>query len=380
MKVSVVGTGHTRFGRDNRDIGELMLDASLQALGEVDAQALDAIYISNFSSCFSGQCHLPAVLASKLGVGMEITRVESACASGGLALKEAALAILSGMYEKVLVVGAERMSALPIETTTAVLTRAAGLQEARQGVTFPGLYALMARRHFHEYGTTEEHLAKIAVKGHANAHDNPMAQFHKAITVDDVMRSRPVSSPLKMLDCSPVSDGAAALLLCSPDVAREYSDDPVNLVGIGHDTEAVELYGRESLTTMPAVVKAARKAYDISGLKPEDMDMAEVHDCFTIAELIEVEDLGFAEKGKGKCFVDDGEGEIGGRIPINASGGLKAKGHPVGATGVSQAVETVRQLQGRADGMQIQGARTGLCCNVGGSGATAIVSIFSRWS
>ena len=146
-----------------------MLDASLQALGEVDAQALDAIYISNFSSCFSGQCHLPAVLASKLGVGMEITRVESACASGGLALKEAALAILSGMYEKVLVVGAERMSVLPIETTTAVLTRAAGLQEARQGVTFPGLYALMARRHFHEYGTTEEHLAKIAVKDHANA-------------------------------------------------------------------------------------------------------------------------------------------------------------------------------------------------------------------
>ena len=210
--------------------------------------------------------------------------------------------------------------------------------------------------------------------------NNPMAQFHKAITVDDVMRSRPVASPLKMLDCSPVSDGAAALLLCSPAVAREYSDDPVNLVGIGHDTEAVELYGRESLTTMPAVVKAARKAYDISGLKPEDMDMAEVHDCFTIAELIEVEDLGFAEKGKGKCFVDDGEGEIGGRIPINASGGLKAKGHPVGATGVSQAVETVRQLQGRADGAQIQGARTGLCCNVGGSGATAIVSIFSRWS
>ena len=357
-----------------------MLDASHQALGEVDAQALDAIYISNFSSCFSGQCHLPAVLASKLGVGMEITRVESACASGGLALKEAALAILSGMYEKVLVVGAERMSVLPIETTTAVLTRAAGLQEARQGVTFPGLYALMARRHFHEYGTTEEHLARIAVKDHANALENPLAQFHKAITVDDVMRSRPVASPLKMLDCSPVSDGAAALLLCSPAVARQYSDEPVNLVGIGHDTEAVELYGRESLTTMPAVVKAARKAYDISGLKPEDMDMAEVHDCFTIAELIEVEDLGFAEKGNGKCFVDDGEGEIGGRIPINASGGLKAKGHPVGATGVSQAVETVRQLQGRADGVQIQGARTGLCCNVGGSGATAIVSIFSRWS
>lgn len=377
MKISIVGTGHTKFGKDARDIGELMREASLQALGGNDLRALDAVYISNFSSCFTGQCHLPAVLASQLHLETEITRVESACASGGLALKEAAIAIMSGLYRVVLVVGAERMSALPMDMVTAILSRAADRQESRHGVTFPGLYALMARRHFYEYGTTEEHLAKIAVKNHANALHNPVAQFHKAVTVEDVMGSKSVASPLKMLDCSPVSDGAAAMLLCDHSIANAFCDDPVNLVGIGHDTGAVELYGRKSLTMMPAVARAARKAYDMSGTRPEDMDLAEVHDCFTIAELMEIEDLGFARKGEGKYFVDDGEGEIGGRIPINASGGLKAKGHPIGATGVSQAVAVVRQIQGKADGLQVRGARKGLCCNVGGSGATAIVSIFS---
>ncbi len=377
MKISIVGTGHTKFGKDARDVGELMREASLQALGGNDLRALDAVYISNFSSCFTGQCHLPAVLASQLGLETEITRVESACASGGLALKEAAIAIMSGLYRVVLVVGVERMSALPVDMVTAILSRAAGRQESRHGVTFPGLYALMARRHFYEYGTTEEHLAKIAMKNHANALHNPVAQFHKAVTVEDVMRSKSVASPLKMMDCSPVSDGAAAMLLCDHSIATAFCDDPVNLVGIGHATGAVDLYGRKSLTTMPAVARAARKAYDMSGTRPEDMDLAEVHDCFTIAELMEIEDLGFARKGEGKYFVDDGEGEIGGRIPINASGGLKAKGHPVGATGVSQAVEVVRQIQGRADGLQVHGARKGLCCNVGGSGATAVVSIFS---
>ena len=354
-----------------------MLDACRQALGETDMRTLDAVYISNFSSCFSGQCHLPAVLASKLGLETEITRVESACASGGLALKEAAIAIMSGLYRVVLVVGVERMSTMPLDMATSILARAADRQETRHGVTFPGLYALMARRHFYEYGTTEEHLAKIAVKNHANAMHNPVAQFHKAITVEDVLGSKPVASPLKMLDCSPMSDGASALLLCDHSISTAFCDDPVSLVGIGHDTGAVDLYGRKSLTSMPAVARASKKAYDMSGTRPDDMDLAEVHDCFTIAELIEIESLGFARKGEGKYFVEDGEGEIGGRIPINASGGLKAKGHPVGATGVSQAVEVVRQLQGKADGRQVPGARTGLCCNVGGSGATAIVSIFS---
>jgi len=380
MKVGVASTGHTKFGKSAADIGGLMSNACKQALDNANLTPgkIDAIYIANFSSRFSNQCHLPAVLASELGINNEITRVESACATGSLALKEAAIAILSGAYKNVLVVGAEKMTDAETDTITRILATASGKEEIKHGSTFPSLYALMAHRYFYEYEATEEHLAKVAVKNHKNALSNPDAHFHKKITVDDVLNSRLIASPLKLLDCSPVSDGAAAVLLSNKENASQLTDKLVYLTGIGHDVDSIELFKRKSLTTMPTVVRAAKKAFKMSGLLPKDIDVAEIHDCFTIAELIEMEDLGFCKKGEAKKLIDEGRTEIRGDIPVNPSGGLKAKGHPVGATGVSQVVEVVRQLNGEAGNRQINNAKTGLCCNVGGSGGTCIVSIFSR--
>jgi len=380
MKIAAIGTGHTKFGKSVDDIGTMMLDVCNQALNEanISIDQVDSIYISNFSSRFSNQCHLPSVLASKLGVDKEITRIESACASGGLALKEAAIAILSGLYDIVLVIGAEKMTDATTDEVISTLASAASSEEILHGSTFPSLYALMAQRHFYDFGTTEEHLAMIAVNNHKNAMSNPLAQFHKEITIDTVLSSSVIASPLKLYDCSPITDGAAAVLLCNENVASRFFKDPVYLIGIGHDTDSIDLYNRKNITTMPAVVKAARKAFKISGINQKNIHVAEVHDCFTIAELIQLEDLGFCQKGMGKKLIEDGSIEIGGAIPVNPSGGLKAKGHPIGATGVSQAVEIIKQLKGECGKRQVIDAEIGLCCNVGGSGASSIVSIFSR--
>lgn len=380
MKIAAIGTGQTKFGRVPDDIGSMMLDVCNQTINDanITINEVNSIYISNFSSKFSNQCHLPAVLASKLGVDKEITRVESACASGSVALKEAAIAILSGLYDMVLVIGVEKMTSAPTDDAISTLASAASEIEMRHGTTFPSLYALMAQRHFYEFGTTEEHLAMIAVNNHKNALNNPLAQFHKEITINDVLTSNTVASPLKLLDCSPISDGAAAILLCNERIATHSTQTPIRLLGIGHSTDSIELYNRKDLTTMPAVVKAAKKAFNMSDIKPKDIDVAEVHDCFTIAELIQIEDLGFCQKGFGKKIIEGGEFEIDGDIPVNPSGGLKAKGHPIGATGVSQAVEIVKQLKGECGKRQVSDAEIGLCCNVGGSGASSVVSIFSR--
>jgi Acetyl-CoA acetyltransferase len=378
LNINVVATGHTKFGKDERNIGDIMMDACNQALTEIPLPDIDAIYVANFSSSFGNQCHLPSLLASKLGIHKEITRVESACASGGLALKEATVALRSGLYNNILVVGVEKMTGVPSRDINGIIARAAAPDEITHGTTFPGLYALMAKRHFFEYGTTEEHLAKIAVKNHENALNNPNAQFHKKISVDEVLASTYIASPLKKYDCSPVSDGAAAIVLSSQKNAQKYTDSPIKLIGIGHDVGSIELYTRKDITRMPAVINAAKSAFDMANVTATDIDVAELHDCFTITELIEMEDIGFCDKGKGKQLIDDGATEIDGSIPVNPSGGLKAKGHPLGATGVSQVVEIVKQLQSEAKERQVPAADVGLCCNVGGSGGTAIVSIFSR--
>lgn len=379
MRIGIVSTGHSKFGRDSRNIGNLMLEVCNQTLNNANAEIkdIDAIYISNFSSSFSHQSHLPAVLASKLGVNKEITRVESACAAGSLALKEASIAILSGLYNSVLAVGVEKMTGANVDETTNILASAGSSIEYKHGATFPSLYALMAQRHFYEYGTTEEHLAKIAVKNHKNAINNPCAQFQKKITIEDVLNSKIISSPLKLLDCSPISDGAAAILLCNKEIVKKFTSSPVYLIGIGHDTDSIELFNR-NLTTLPAVANASKKAFNMANLSAKDINVVELHDCFTIAELIEMEDLGFCKKGEGKIMIDDGITELDGKLPINPSGGLKAKGHPIGATGISQIVEIVKQLNHEAGKRQVKNAKFGLCCNVGGSGATAVVSIFSR--
>ena len=373
MKIVVQGVGHTKFGATEQSVGQLMKEAALQALEDagVGIHDIDTAYVANLSSSFGNQCHLPAVLASELGLRKGVTRVESACASGGVAIKEAVQAIVSGMYNTVLVVGVEKMMSTPIEHTTKILASAAGGDEIQHGATFPSLYGLMAQRHFHTYGTTQQHLAKISVKNHKNAMANPLAQFHKPITEEDVFNSRVIADPIKLLDCSPISDGAAAVILTR-------GEEGVALYGLGHSTCPISLAERADLTIMPAVVEAGREAYAKSGISPSEIDFAEVHDCFTIAELIQTEDLGFCEKGQGGMMIETGQTALGGRIPINPSGGLKAKGHPIGATGVSQVVEIVKQLRGQAGERQVENARVGLACNIGGSGATAVVSIWRK--
>ena len=221
-------------------------------------------------------------------------------------------------------------------------------------------------------------MAKVAVKNHHNATLNPIAQFSREITVEDVLNSPMIADPLTLLDCSPITDGAAAMILCKAELAKKYTDNPVYIIGSGQASDTLALHSRKSLTTLEATVKAAREAYKQAGINPEDVDLAEVHDCFTIAEIVAIEDLGFCKKGEGGKLVEEGATEIGGRIPINTSGGLKAVGHPVGATGIKQAIEIVLQLRGEAGKRQVEDAEIGLTHNVGGSGATAVVHIFSR--
>ncbi len=381
QKVVAAGIGITKFGEHwNKSLRELAVEAALKAINdaEIEHEQIDAIWIGNMSSGrFIGQEHLGALIASDLGLNCGATRVEAACASGGLAIRQTYLALLSEKIDCALVIGVEKMTDLPTEEATVTLAAASDQEwEAYYGVTFPGLYAMLAKKHMHEFGTTREQLALVAVKNHEHGSLNPIAQFRNRITVEDVLNSSPVAEPLNLLDCSPISDGAAAILLCREDFLKP--EKPVYLVASGHAVDTIALHERTSLTEITATKLAAKRAYEEAGIKPEQIDFAEVHDCFTIAEILAYEDLGFCEKGNGGKFVEDGETSLQGRIPVNTSGGLKSCGHPVGATGVKQAVETVLQLREEAGERQVKGARIGLTHNVGGSGATCVVHIWKK--
>ncbi len=382
-RVVVLGVGLTKFGEHwNRGFRELAIEAGVKAIEDagIAGKDLDAMYIGNMSGGrFIGQEHLASLISGELGLNIPSTRVEAACASGGLAVRQAYLSILSGKHDVVLVGGVEKMTDILTPDVTTTLAGAADQEwEGYYGATFPGLYALMARRHMHEYGTTREQLALVAVKNHENATKNPIAQYPYKISVEDVLNSTPVAEPLNLLDCSPITDGAAALILCSEDFAKKMSDKLVYIRGSGHATDMLALHARDSLVEIKATKLAAKMAYDEAGIKPKDVDLAEVHDCFTIAEILATEDLGFVEKGKGGRFVESGETRLDGSLPINTSGGLKACGHPVGATGVKQICEIVLQLRGEAGERQVKDAKIGLAHNVGGSGATAVVHILER--
>ncbi len=383
QKVVVLGVGITKFGEHwDRSLRELAIEAGMKAIEDagLEGKDIEAMYIGNMSSGrFIGQEHLAALISGELGFNVPSTRVESACASGGLAVRQAYLSILSGKHEVVLAGGVEKMTEVMTPDAATTLAGAADQEwESYYGATFPGLYALMARRHMHEYGTTKEQLAMVAVKNHENASKNPIAQYPYRISVEDVLNSPPVAEPLNLLDCSPITDGAAAVILCSERFAKKLSDKLVYIIGSGHATDTIALHARESITEIKASKLAARMAYSEAGVKPEDIDVAEVHDCFTIAELLAMEDLGFVEKGRSGKLVEEGETTLEGSIPINPSGGLKACGHPVGATGVKQIAELALQLRGEAGNRQVKDARIGLAHNVGGSGATAIVHILER--
>jgi len=383
-KVAIIGVGLTKFG-ELWDISfrQMIVESGAQAIEDagIDGKQIDAMYVGNMSAGqFIRQEHIASLIVDHAGlVPIPCTRVEGACASGGLALRQAVIAVASGIHDIVVVGGIEKMTDILTEQTTEALATAADQEwEAFVGATFPGLYALMARRHMYEYGTTEEQMAMVAVKNHRNACFNPCAQYQMEITVEDVLKSALVDSPLKLLDCSPITDGAACLILAPAEKARQYTDTPILVAGTGQASDTLSLHDRPTLTGMRATVDASRIAYKMAGVGPRDIDLAEVHDCFTIAEIMAIEDLGFCNKGEGGKMTEEGETALGSRIPINTSGGLKGKGHPVGATGIAQAVELVLQLRGGAGKRQVGGAEIGLCHNVGGSGGTAVVHVLKR--
>jgi acetyl-CoA C-acetyltransferase len=384
--VSIIGCGMTPFGEHwSLSLEDLIAKAAKEVLQNVsfDETLLDAIYIGSMASgSLAGQTQLAALVTDIVKMyDVPVTRVEAACASGGMALRQGYLAIASGVADVVLVIGAEKMTDMQAPYTAAVLATAGhGMQEAAVGASFPALYALMACAHMHAFGTTEEHMALCAVKNHSAAVHNPYAQFKKAITVADVMQSGYVATPLKLLDCSPITDGAAAVLICSTEFAHThgYRDCAVQIIASSQSHDTLALADRSDLCQMSAVNRAAQNAYEQACINPSDIDCAEVHDCFTIAELLAIEGLGFCPQGQSGVFVASGATTQLGSIPVNMSGGLKAKGHPVGATGVAQAVEIYEQLLDRSGLRQVQGATTGLTLNVGGSGATAIVHILRK--
>ena len=373
----------TRFGQLwDRDLMSLAVEAGVKAIRDAGIHQKDVgvLYGGTMSGgLFVQQEHLASMFADYAGFrNIPSVRVEAACASGALALRQAYIDVASGLHNIAVVGGVEKMTDLGGYATTKVLATAAHTErEGILGATFPGIYAMMARLHMKEYSTTEEQMALVSVKNHRHALHNPFAHFRKELRLDDVMRSPLIADPIKLLDASPISDGAAALVLASEEKARQLSDTPVWIAGSGHATDSISLHDRDSMLTLKATVEAAKQALSQARLTPADVQVAEVHDCFTIAELLALEDIGFVKKGESGKFTEEGQTEIGGAKPINTSGGLKAKGHPVGASGVAQAVEAVMQLRGDAH-KRNTGAETALTHSVGGSGGSAVVHVFTR--
>jgi len=410
--VALVGAGMSKFGAfPGKSSRDLFVDAFQEMLGSVDkgfdAKDIEALYIGNFSSdLFENQGHTAPIMADWVGLTPRpATRVEDACASGGVALRQGILAVASGLYDIVLVGGIEKMTDLPIERVTDTLATAAdALYEVPAGFTFPGLYAAMATAYMNQYGANTDVFLKVGYKNHENGALNNKAQFGQRIAT--IMEARKASAikkglpvptwanemeflkddranpiiawPMRLYDCSPVSDGAAAVLLVSEDLAKRFTDKPLHIIGSGQGSDSAT-HSRPTMTSLASAKYAASVAYDMAGVKPDDIKVVEVHDCFTVAEIIASEDLGFFKPGDGWKAADEGKTARLGTRPINTSGGLKSKGHPVGASGVGQVLEIWKQLRGEAGERQLAGnPNLGLTHNVGGTGQTCAVHIFER--
>jgi acetyl-CoA C-acetyltransferase len=381
--VSVIGIGETKMGKlPNMSLKDLIREAGNKAIEDagIEKESIQALYLGNFNGAYwSLQSHMGALAAETLGLdSIPTVRTEGACASGSLAFRQALMAIRAGIYDVVIVGGAEKMTHKNTETITTGLASAADMElEVNLGATFPSLFAMIANRYFHEYGNIRKEMAMAAVQNHKNAMLNPNAQMHKLITVEDVYNGFAVAHPLTVYDCSLITDGAAFIVLAATEVAEKMTKNRVvEVVGSGHAGSQLTLAGKRTITTFDATLKAAAEAYRMAGLKPSDIHLAEVHDCFTITQIINTEDLGFFEKGKGAWGLAEGKTALDGIIPINTSGGLKAKGHPIGATGLSQIYEVVTQIRGQGGERQIRKADIGLTQNLGGSAATCVVNIF----
>ncbi|MDE2180831.1 MAG: thiolase domain-containing protein [candidate division NC10 bacterium] len=382
-KVSVVGIGCTPFGKQNGvGITDLALQACREALNDaqVPSSRIEAFYLGNFvSETLAHQGSLAPIVAHRLGLGpIPCTKVEGACASSGIAFRHGVLLIASGLCDIVLAAGVEKMTSAETGAVTEALASAGDAEsEMRLGLTFPGTFGIVMRRHMYQHGTTREQVAMVSVKNRSNGSTNLKAHFQKPVVMEEILESRLICDPLRLYDCTPISDGAAAAVLCAADLATEFTDRPIDVIGSGHATGPATLFEMADLTTFEASVVAGQQAYREAGLAPSDIDVAEVHDCFTIAEITAIEDLGFVAKGKGGPAVADGLTELDGKLPTNPSGGLLSKGHPVGATGLAQIYEIVKQLRGEAIN-QVKDAEIGLAHNLGGTGAVSTVHILKR--
>ena len=379
-KVCVLGAGSTKYGKLDDSISDITLQASVGAIESagIESKDIKAGYISNVFGVADKQVHLGPVVMSNLGISDRPSlSIESACGSGSVSFREAYANVAAGFYDVALVTGVEKVTHTGTEWTTTYFSYCSDFfYEGQAGASFPGLFASMARAYIHEFNATEEDFAQVAVKNHDNGLLNPKAHLRKKITVDDVMSSAVVASPLKLYDCCPFSDGASAVILCSEKFAKEHGGNYIEVLGSGRGGSPAALQGREHLTTIPSTKIAAEAAYKMAGITPKDIDFAEVHDCFTIAEVVDSEDLGFFEKGKGVQAVREGRTKLNGEISINPSGGLKSKGHPIGATGVGQVVEVFDQLTGKAGERTVKNANIGLTQNFGATGASCAVHIF----
>jgi acetyl-CoA C-acetyltransferase len=382
-KVGIVGIGHAKFGkRTDATLRELAHEAVTPALEDagIDTKDIDASVVGVACEDFAAQVSPAALIHDYVGMGNKpVFRVEAACATGSAAVRSAWALIESGLAEMVLVVGAETMTHLGTPKATEVIARAGDTRwEYPFGATFPAYYALMAIAHMHQYGTTREQLSMVAVKNHMYGAMNPYAHIQRKITLEEAMKSAMICPPLNLYDCCLISDGAAAAILASKEKAKRISDTPVWLAGLGAASDTMMISERENLTELRATKMAAEAAYKMAGITPKNVDVAVVHDCFTIAEIMAYEDLGFCKKGEGGKFIEEKQSYIGGKIPINVDGGLKSKGHPLGATGVSMTVEITKQLRGEAGKRQVNRAEIGLSQNIGDVGQYCFVHVYSR--
>jgi len=383
LKVGIVGIGHGKFGnRSDATVQELAFEPfkeSIEDTKNLRREDIDALIVGSVPE-YHMQRSLPGVVAEYVGMNPKSTWLtEAACASGSAAIRTAYMAIKSGIHDIVAVIGVQKMRELSTEEILALMGRVGDVQwESIFGTTFPGYYALYANRHMHEFGTTKEHMALVAVKNHFYGSMNPYAFFQKEVTKERVLGSDDVAFPVNVFDCCANADGAACVILTNEKLAKKFNETPIWIEGVGSASSQMSLLRRPNLVEIPSAVEAAKQAYKQANVKPSDISVADVHDCFTIAEIMAYENLGFCERGKGGKFIEEKQSYIDGKTPVNVDGGLKAKGHPVGATGVSMTTEIVKQLRGDAGKRQVSGAEIGLTHNVGGIGQYTFVHILRR--
>jgi acetyl-CoA C-acetyltransferase len=381
-KVCVLGAGSTKYGKLNESIIEIALNASKDAIDSagITPNDIQAGYISNVFGVADKQVHMAPVILSNLGIPhVPGLTIESACGSGSVMFREAYANIAAGFYDCVLGLGVEKITHTGTTQSTTLFSYCSDFfYEGGNGASFPGLFASIATAYMTSYKANEEDLAHVAVKNHENGILNPKAHVQRKITVDDVLKSPVVASPLKLYDCCPFSDGASAVILCNEEFAKKVGRPYVEVIGSGRGASPAAVQARKDITTIPSTVAAAKQAYKMANITPKDIDFAEVHDCFTIAEIIDIEDLGFFPKGTAVHAIREGATRRNGEIPINPSGGLKSKGHPIGATGIGQVVEVFEQFIGKAGDREIKNAEYALTHNFGATGASSAVHIFRR--